>query len=71
VNVVMFVCSYYSSTPHAPHDRITNFGIKRTYVQVGFSFDVAAELTKAGRNEDSETGRNIEPEGPPKKKEKT
>lgn len=53
---------------HVCMTRVTNFGIKRTYVQAGFSSDGAAEPTREGGNEDSETGRNIEPEGPPKKK---
>ena len=47
--------------------RVTNFGIKRTYVQAGFNSDGAAEKREGG-NGDSETGRNSGPEEPPKKR---
>ena len=48
----------FTTHPRRMHrmTRVTNFRIKRTYVQACFSSDGAVEPTREGGNEDSETG---------------
>ena len=48
--------------------RVTNFGIKRTYVQAGFSSDGAAEPDTREGGDEGEATRNSEQEGLPKKR---